>query len=317
MKTPRPLPLQTYPSIALIAACSALAACQPSDDTAGEENAANEVGFNLPSVPLPKPPIGRADLLAAVAQAASAEAAGADDSAAQRLLDGQQFELRIRFGCRGPAPELDEAVLGWSFDAGKRTLRVRAAPTISIDDAIAQQILQQVNGERFEAVEGFWIPRPWLLDPVCPDAPPAAPAGARAGPLAEALARASRQPEEPATQEPSKPPVEDVQESVAPPPAWPKVGIARFYTGSDPRTQRRDMRPYETVKTLREGQAADPQGFNLVLSGRLQALPGQKVIACVGRGADNPPECIISADFHRVWIERPENRQILAEWGSG
>lgn len=307
------LPFHSCAAVALIG----LAGCQPAaEDDATNQVDANQASLNLPAVPLPQPPMGRAELLAAVARAASDAASGAGDTAAQRSLDGAQFELRIRFGCRGPAPDLAEAVLGWTFDPQERVLRVRAEPTISMDGEIAQQVLRQVDGAAFEAVEGFWIPRPWLLDPVCPAVPQGGPSNARPGPLAEALARASRQPDAP-TAASVRPPVEDVQESQAPPPAWPKVGIAQFFTDTDPRTRRRDMRPYQIVKTLAQGQTAGTQGFNLVLSGRLRALPGRKVIACVARGADTPPDCIVSAEFHRVWMERPDSREVLAEWGAG
>lgn len=298
----------------LVAACGALAGCQPAaEDNVANQADSNEAGPNLPAVPLPQPPMDRDALLTAVARAASASAAGIDDTDAQRLLDGNQFELRIRFGCRGPAPELEQAVLGWTFDPEERILRLRAMPTISGGDAVVERIA----GDRFEAVEGFWVPRPWMLDPVCPATATVVP-DVRPGPLAEALARATRRPEQAASQPaPAARPVEDPQESEAPPPAWPKVGIAQFFTDTDPRTGRRDMRPYQTVKTLDRGQSPGSQGFNLVLSGRLQALPGQKVIACVARGPDNPPNCIVSADFDRVWMERPDTKEVLAEWGSG
>ena len=77
------------------------------------------------------------------------------------------------------------------------------------------------------------------------------------------------------------------------------------------------MRPYEAVKTLDADQPTGAQGFNLVLSGRLKQLPDKGVIACVAKGADSPPECIVSVDFDRVWIETPADREIIAEWGGG
>lgn len=312
----RPVPFHRFATILLIAACAGVSACQP----AGEENAvdepdtANEAMFNLPAVPLPEPPMGRAELLTAVARAASATASAVDDSADQRTLDGRRFELRIRFGCRGPAPDLSEAVFGWTLDRETRTLRLRATPTISGQS----ELVQQIAGEDFEAVEGFWIPRPWLLDPVCPaaaavqPAPPAqqAESEGEAEPESESEAEAADRRPEPAA-------VADEQESEAPPPARPRVGIAQFFRDTDPRTGRRDLRPYQTVKILEPNQLLGSQGFNLVLSGRLRALPGQRVIACVSRGSDRPPECVVSADFDRVRMERPDNQTIIAEWTSG
>jgi hypothetical protein len=292
----------------LIAGWTMLAACQPEPDgNAVDDGAANETVLNLPAVvPLPEPPLDRSALLTAVARAASAAAAGRTDAQAQADLDSRPFELRIRFGCRGPAPELSEAVLGWTYDRQEGTLRVRAMPTISADGPVVRQVLAQANGASFEAVEGFWIPRPWLLQPVCP-------AAAAVRPAPQPRPEAGQESEQ--AQEPPAP-VEDAQESQAPPPAWPKVGIASFFTEEDSRTRRRKMRAYETVKTLEPDQPIGSQGFDLVLSGRLRALPGRKVIVCIPSGPDNPPECVVSADIDRVWIERPDTKQMLAEWNS-
>jgi hypothetical protein len=93
----------------------------------------------------------------------------------------------------------------------------------------------------------------------------------------------------------------------------PRIGIAQFYTSADPRTGRRSERAYEAVKTL-AGEPPGAEGFTLVLSGRLRAVPGGGVIACAVSGPDQPPDCIISADFDRVWIETPVGREVLAEW---
>jgi hypothetical protein len=290
----------SFPPALVLAALVGLSACQIADREGEPENVGEAT---LPQVPLPPPPMDRAGLLAAVAQAASATAAGIDDSAEQRALAGSRFEFRIRFGCRGPAPDLSEAIFGWAFDQQTRTLRVRVTPTVSSDEPIVSRFA----GEDVEAAEGFWIPRPWLLGPVCPAAAAVRPdrPEREAGPD-------SPTPEEKLSLEP----VDDEQESQAPPPARPRVGIVQFFTEADPRTRRRGMRPYETVKTLRADEPLSSQGFNLVLAGRLRALPGQRAIACVSRGADQPPDCIISARIDRVRIERPDTKEILAEWGA-
>ena len=303
MNSSRTVPFHPSLTILPLAACAALAACQPaSEENAADDSAANEATLNLPSVPRPQPPMDRAAILTAVAQAASATAAGIDDSAEHRSLDGSPFEFRIRFGCRGPSPDLQEAMFGWTLDRESGTLRLRATPTISSDG----QIVQRIAGGEFEAAEGFWVPRPWLLEPACPAAAAVRPAPPEE--KAETAAAGDEAADVPA-------PVKDEQESESPPPAWPKVGIAQFFRDTDTRTGRRGMKPYETVKTLDPAQPISSQGFNLVISGRLRALPGQRVIACVSRGADTPPDCIVSARIDRVRLERPDTREILAEWG--
>lgn len=304
----------------LLAATAAVAACQQQQPDAAADGNVTEPALNLSSVPRPEPPLDRVSLLAAVAEAASATAAGAETPESVRALDGRQFEVRIRFGCRGPSKELDDRWLGWSFDPEKRRIRLRAKPTISKD----VPLVAQLGGEQFEAVEGFWIPRPWLLQAVCPAA--AAVQGAQDQPQAQRTAEAQQQakPNDGRAQQERRQPRRDEagrddgdEERTEPVPTPPRVGIAQFYTDEDSRTGRRDMRPYQAGHTLPEGKAISSQGYNLVLSGRLRALPGRGVIQCSARNPNSPPECIVSAEFLRVWIEQPANREIIAEWGGG
>ena len=292
--------------LALAAATAAVTACQ--QESATDTNVADEPALNLPSVPLPQPPMDRAALLAAVAEAASAAAAGAPMPEAVQSLDGRQFEVRIRFGCRGPAPDLGERWLGWSFDPQERRIRVRAMPTLSSDDPLVKQMATTT----FEAVEGFWIPRPWLLQPVCPAA-----AAVQSG-AGEDQARIHRSPTRRAANRIKAVLTRRTEDGLDEPiPGAPRIGIAQFFTSEDPRSRRRGTRPYQAAHTLKEGQALSSQGYNLVLSGRLRALPGKGVIHCAVRSPDTPPECIVSAEFLRVWIEQPDTREVIAEWGTG
>lgn len=312
---------RTLSIVSLPLLVAAIAACQvrTEEDQVAEND--SEPVLNLPAVPLPEPPLDRKMLLTAVAEAASAKATGEDDSEAQRLLDGRRFEFRIRFGCRGPVQEFADAAFGWAWDSEQRTLRVRATPTITSEN----EVVRQVAGEDVEDVEGFWIPRPWLLSATCPagaairtaaqrqpaqaEAAPGQPSsGSRPAPAATSGSRASAAPTE---RQP-----DDPQETQAPPPAYPRVGIGRFFTEEDPRSRRRSAKPYEFVRNLEPDNQVSSQGFDLVLSGRLKAMPGKGVIHCVPQGADLPPNCIVSADIDRVRLERPDTREMLAEWGS-
>jgi hypothetical protein len=95
-----------------------------------------------------------------------------------------------------------------------------------------------------------------------------------------------------------------------------RIGIAQFFTGADSRTGRREERAYEASKMLAENERPSPEGYNLVLSGRLRRLPGGQVIACRVASVDAPPECVVSAKFDRVRIEVPSTKNVLAEWGN-
>jgi len=310
-------------SLFLLAAGSLfVAACEQGSEP--DQNVAREPALNLPAVPRPQPPVDRAALFSAVAEAASAVSVGADMPESIRALDGRQFELRIRFGCRGPATDLSERWLGWSFDAGDRRIRVRAMPTISSDDPL----VERVGTEEFEAVEGFWIPRPWVLQALCPataavrQAQNAEPQEGDKGQAEQKRQATDASRERAAAKrsgsvERSAPAQSGDEDAGEPLPTAPRIGIAQFFTDEDPRTRRRGARPYQSSYTLKEGQALSSQGYNLVLSGRLRAIPGRGVIHCVTHGPDLPPECIVSALFQRVWIEQPDTRDVIAEWGTG
>lgn len=252
--------------------------CEPvkqSGNAQSPVNVANSAQNVAAPLPLPVPPMDRAALLLAVAKARSAAAAGTNDREAQAELDGKEFEVRIRFGCEGPAAKLGDSELGWTFDAEKRVLRIRAAPTVGLKDSV----VAAMKPEDVEAVEGFWFPRPWLLQSTCP-----AKLGASNDDAAKAQSQFST----------------------------PQVGIARFFTATDTRTGRRDGRPYEATKTLES--VTGVQGFDLVLSGRLQPLAGGRVIGCLPAGSERAPDCLIAARVDSVRFEQPGSHETIAEW---
>ena len=257
----------------------------------GQNQAANVARPERPILPLADPPLDREALLLAVARAASAAALREDDSETQRELDGDRFELRLRFGCTGPAGGAQTERRIWSFDEKQRILRVRVEPDISA----TSPSVEKLAGQRFEAVEGFWIGRPWLLAAGCPVP--------------------ELEPEQAGQDRGQKPVIEGNSGTVLAP--VPRIGIAQFFTNLESRTQRRDDRAYEATKTLATDNAPSSAGYDLVLSGRLSRLPQRRVIACASSGIDVPPACIISATFDRVRVEHPGTHEIVASWGGG
>ena len=259
---------------------AALAACEPRSEPEPGNVAASaepkQPAIKLPDViPTPAVALDRAALLAAVAQAASAQAAGLDDRQRQADLAGRRFTLKIRFGCGGPTDA--DTALGWSYDEAEQRLGIRAVPDI---DLAAAGVEPSSEGP-VEAVEGFWIPQPWLLTDACP-ARPAAPDGqaaAAAGP--------------------------------------PTVGIAHYFTTEDSRVQRRAKRSYEIVRRADPAILPPEGGFNLVLEGRLRPWPEAGVIRCSGAGGAARPVCIVSAEFDRVAFENPATGMTVAQWGDG
>lgn len=284
---------RTSALLLLFGTVGGLSACGENSGTANRAERVEQEATNLVDV-VPKPRLlDRAGMLEAVRLAASAAAIGTDDREAQRSLDGRQFEVRIRFGCAGGPAAAKEEPLGWTFDEKARTLRIHATPTISPD----QEEVASIAPEGTEAVEGFWLARPWMVTAGCP-APLPQPA-TEDGPAADKDAKSV--PAKPATAQAAEP--------------AGRIGIAEFFTDTDARTGRRDRRPFRSTQVLDEGRKPGAAGFNLVLSGRLRALPGGKVINCVPDNPDRAPNCVVSADFDRVWIEWPDDGTIVAQWG--
>ena len=275
---------------AALACTVVLLSCRPSARDESANDAASTPPAAQPPVPLAEAPRDRASLMIALARAASAAALGIDDRATQRSLDGDRFEFRLRFGCpRAGGESQAGGPFSARFDQDSATLRLSVTPTASAEDPAVAAIA----GENVEAVEGFWIERPWLLAAGCPAVP--GPTGPAADPAA------------------SQPPAEPGGE--APTAAIPRAAIVQFHTANDPRTERRGERPYAATKTLPEGAQPSANGYDLVLSGRLRALPDGRVIACTATSPNLPPTCLVSAVFGRVWMERPGTGELIAEWG--
>jgi hypothetical protein len=273
---------QSLATMAGIAAVTLLAAC-------GLEPAANEtVSLNVeakaPAVAVNDPLLDRSAVIMAAVRVASAVSAGEDDRGIQRNLDGRRFEVRIRFGCTTALGE----PRGYTLNEDARSLRLQVSPDLSMDDPVAAGL----GGEKFESVEGFWLQRPWMLSAACPaSAHPQVQSKAEAGDTA----------------------IADSDRPVPPFVAW-RLGIAQFYGEADSRTTRRNQRPYEVTKVLDADEQPSAQGYDFILTGRLRALPDKRVIACRAADPARPPHCIVSVHLDGARIERPDTRELLAEW---
>ena len=232
-----------------------------------------------PATPAPPPPaitplLGRADLLAASAAAADAYAIGRDAIPANAELVGRRFEVRIPFGCYGASPEEAGASLRWNYDADDKALRINATPEVWTDIPWVRTLA----GEQVEAVEGFWLPRPWSQSETCPTPE----------------ARMALPPILPAPQQ--------------------TVGLAQLFETGGSRVHRRDGKPYRTVEKVEPEALQATDGFRLVLSGRVGALPNGQPVGCHSAGAELQPVCLVVVEFDRVAIENPSSGEQLAEW---
>jgi hypothetical protein len=229
-----------------------------------------------PPIPVAAPVLTRGDLIAAAGVAASAYAGGAPPAAENRALVGRRFRLRIPFGCTGPLAPEEERSAFWSFGPERKTIRISVRPENWLDTALARELGGE---ETFDAVEGFWIPRPWLASEDCP--------ARRGDPL-----------------------------QTGPAPASPEtVGLATFYDKGGSRLEQRRDRPYETVVPVPEtGEAPVPEGFRLILEGRIVGYPDGRAFRCLSAGENQRPVCVAGVQVETVAVEDPVAETVVAEW---
>jgi len=240
------------------------------------------------AVPAPKPApdpvssgvLGRADLTALAAAAADATAAGRDPGREIAQAEGRRFELRLPFGCTGPAGEDAAAPMRWRYDSKAQALRIYVDPiTWTAQDWWPVDVADGV-----EAIEGFWIARPWTSSEACPgggDRP------AAAGP------------------EPVTLPGQTL--------ALGQISLAEGARGA-----RRDGKPYEAVIRVEEGALKAAQGFRLRISGRIARTGNFGPVRCrQPAGAEQRPICLVSVVMDEVAVENPITGETLSTWSLG
>ncbi len=228
------------------------------------------------------PVLGRADIMGLAALGADAVASGQAMPKAIADTAGQRFELRLPFGCRGPADAGSDAAMRWHYDETAKTLRVHVAPVVwtraDILEAPGQAIAEG-------AVEGFWIPRPWTGSEACPtlqDNP--APAGTDAVTL-----------------------------------PGQTLAMAQFFDGDGDgdgaRQGQRNGKPYETVVRMQPDELQAEQGFQIRIAGRIANIPGQGPVSCrQPAGAEQRPICVVGVTMDEVAIDNPRTGKTLATW---
>lgn len=231
---------------------------------------------------LPAPPaLSRGDLVAAAAQAASAYAAGQPPAAVDPLA-GRTFAIRMPFACNGRS-----AAAGVDAPAGLAQARIAAdgkavALTLTPGDWAGSAWLNDGERDRWEAVEGYWIPRPWLAAEGCPKI--------AMDPLSTTPAEVSPQ----------------------------TLGLAALHAADSSRIGRRNGRSYAFTVPAAEGAtpmvAAD--GYRLRLEGRVGQFADGRAIRCRAGGPDQRPVCVIAVKLDRVAFENAEGT-VLSDWRTG
>src|SRR5690606_18404771 len=132
-----------------------------------------------------------------------------------------------------------------------------------------------------EAIEGFWISRPWTSSEACP---------------ATTSQTAATGPE----------PVTLPGQTLA---------IAQFFGPESARRGRREGQSYDTVVRIAPDELNDSQGFHLRLSGRIRNIAGDGPMLCgQPAGPEQQPICAIGVAMDEVAIRNPTTGQTLATW---
>lgn len=251
----------------------------PSEQTAEPEAVATEqVPENVPvksTEVASLTALGRGDLIAAFARAVDTTAAGQSLPDANRQLVGRTFILKLPFGCTGEASEERSVWAGWTYDIKRRALKIFAGPERWTD---ADWVKPIAGNLPHEAIEGFWIERPWTSSEECP-------AGNAAG-HTDLAASNERQ----------------------------TMGIAQFFAPDSPRTFQRGSRPYSHTIRVREPAEIERRAFRLALSGRITGFPDGQPIHCIQDSRDRRPVCLMAVELARVSFEDPRDGNVLVEW---
>lgn len=239
---------------------------------------------DIPVRPLaPSPPLDRAGLIAGLAQAASVHAAGSTVSGSDPLV-GRTFSLKLPFGCSGPAAtgQTRDGIAHWQWGDDQTSIRLSMSPEDSLDSPLmagAAGVSENGSPENtWEAVEGFWIERPWLATESCPAA--------------------------------------SLSTSITAPPTPQTVGLVALFPEGSSRLGRRNGRAYQHILRTRGDLPLTPPegGFALRLEGRIVGFPDDRAGRCVAFSPDQRPTCVAAVQLDRIAFESDASGETLAEW---
>ena len=242
---------------------------------------------NIPVSPLAPPPaLSRAEMIAALAQAASVYAAGSTMTGTDPLV-GRSFSLKLPFGCGGPASndQSSEGLAQWQWGEGQTSIRLSMTPVDWIASPLVAGAVVVEEGDSpenpWEAVEGFWIERPWLATETCP---------------ATSLSASISAPATPQT-----------------------TGLVAVFPENGSRLNRRNGRAYQhTIRAEGDTPLTPPAGgFTLRLEGRVVSFPNGRAARCVAYSPDQRPTCVAAVQLDRVAFEEAATGSTLAEWRVG
>ena len=273
---------------AAVMAAASIGLVQCDRDVAAPEPTVPEVvpDIAIQTRPLGPPPgLTRAELINALAQAASVHTAGTIARGEDALV-GRTFSLHLPFGCSGPATTAtpESGVAQWSWGQDQETIRLSMTPGDWTTSPLVAGAVTETGtppASAWEAVEGFWIARPWLATEACP--------GSNLG------------------------------QTITAPPSPQTAGLASVFTADGSRLGRRDGRAYSHVIRAEGDTPLTPPaaGYRLLLEGRVVAFPNGRATRCVSYSPDQRPTCVAAVQLDKVAFEDGTTGETLSEWRPG
>lgn len=229
------------------------------------------------TAPQPLGVLGRSDLIRLAALASDAVATGRAAGAEVGEAAGRRFELRLPFGCGGPASVTSEAPMRWRYDDGAEALRLNVSPA---SWSVAEW--WPASPPRGAAtVEGFWIARPWTSSEDCPVA-------------GEASGSTGAQPVTLPGQ---------------------TLAVGQLFPATVPDEGQRERTAYDAVVRIPRGALDTSRGFRVRISGRIARLADAGTVRCrQPLGAEQQPICLVGVITDEIAIENAAGGETLATW---
>ncbi len=289
--------------LAVAAALPFLAWCQRPPEPAAPEAPAPAA----PTVVLDST-VNRAALLAALTEA---RAATADARPREAALNGRTVSVRLPFGCQG-AGDADHVEAGLPSVVrgadGALMLTVMpedlsASALIGVSRASSDGAAPADATGKWEAIEGFWIPRPWSGLETCAPRQAVAAVTAPEEDAADKALNDKTLPDTPIATAPLSKPERS-------------AGLATVMESGGSRLGRRQGQAYVHVIRGEKGAVATPApgGYALRLEGRLTAFADGKAVHCVQQDAESRPVCVAALRLDRLAFEEGATGAVLSEW---
>lgn len=229
-----------------------------------------------PKSSAPRGVLDRLELIAIAAAAADAAAAGVDQAGTLSATEGRRFELRLPFGCNGPSDEKSKEAMRWRYDPDTSALRLHVEP---VSWTVADWWTDEGRSNN-EALEGFWMMRPWTSSESCP------------------------------------PRVDGIAAVGVEPITFPgqTLAIGQRLSGEQSLEGDRSVNVYRTVLRVPEEDLDTSAGFRLRITGRIASIRNDVVRCHQPLGPNQRPICLVGVNINEIAIENGASDETLATW---